>query len=59
MSTEFIFVAGIICFALTMVGAALTVYEFKKIARANVKPSASVAALPVAVQLACLPTRAA
>jgi cbb3-type cytochrome oxidase subunit 3 len=30
-----IFAAGIICFALTMVGVLLTVYEFRKLGHAN------------------------
>jgi hypothetical protein len=50
MSTDLIFAAGVICFALTMIGAILTVYEFKRIARANPQPSAPLAPSPIAVE---------
>ncbi len=50
MSDAFIFEAGVICFGLTVIGVILTVYEFKKISRASVKPVAPAKPLPLAVE---------
>jgi len=50
MSTSLIFATGVLCFALTLVGVLLTVYEFKQLARANARASTSAAPLPPAVE---------
>ena len=50
MTTTSILVAGIICFALTLIGVLLTVYEFKKIGRASSTRSTPAKASQVAVE---------
>lgn len=50
MTTTSILVAGIVCFALTMLGAVLTVYEFKKLGRASSTRSPPAKASQVAVE---------
>ena len=50
MSTSLIFATGVICFALTLIGVLLTIYEFKQLSRTNAKPSVTAAPLPLAVE---------
>ena len=50
MTTTSILIAGVICFALTLVGAVLTVYEFKKIGRTSSTHSTRANAAPLAVE---------
>ena len=50
MTTTSILVAGIVCFALTLIGAVLTVYEFKKIGHASSTRSTPAKASQVAIE---------
>jgi hypothetical protein len=49
MISSQIFATGVVCFAITLIGALLTIYEFSQLSRANAKLSAPPTPLPAGV----------
>ena len=50
MSNSLIFLTGVFCFAMTMLGVGLTILEFKRITRTNTNPVLIVKTISASVE---------